>query len=230
MEVLASTVGAQLAETCRALFTFLRTKLKNPVHFSANLRHLDAEMGVLIQRRHQLSQRLQLVAQAGLHEPSGVREWLGKVNALEARLRSLKQDLDSSARNSERSCCFRCSRLSDHVAIRLGEARQLTSDWEILDVMNIGPDPSIVRTEHMPPPAIEDQATASRNMANVMDLLNMVDVKRIGIWGMGGVGKTTLVQNINNKLSGSDSFSIVMWITVSNRYQETESVLKRSKT
>ncbi|KAL0397692.1 UNVERIFIED_CONTAM: Disease resistance protein [Sesamum calycinum] len=168
-----------------------------------------------------------LVAQAGLHESSGVREWLGKVNALEARLRSLKQDLDSSARNSERSCCLRCSRLSDHVAIRLGEARQLTSDWEILDVMNIGPDPSIVRTEHMPAPAIEDQATASRNMANVMDLLNMEDVKRIVIWGMGGVGKTTLVQNINNKLSGSDSFSIVMWITVSNRYQETESVLKK---
>ncbi|KAL0379749.1 UNVERIFIED_CONTAM: hypothetical protein Sangu_0039200 [Sesamum angustifolium] len=78
MEVLASTVGALLAEPCRALFTFLRTKLKNPFHFSANLRHLDAEMEVLIQRRHQLSQSLHLVNQAGLQEPSGVREWLGK--------------------------------------------------------------------------------------------------------------------------------------------------------
>ncbi|KAL0379748.1 UNVERIFIED_CONTAM: putative disease resistance protein [Sesamum angustifolium] len=96
--------------------------------------------------------------------------------------------------------------------------------------MNIGPDPSIVTTEHMPAPTIEDQATASRNMATVMDLLRREDVKRIGIWGMGGVGKTTLVQNINNKLSGSDSFSIVMWITVSNRYQETESALKKVQT
>ncbi|KAL0379745.1 UNVERIFIED_CONTAM: Disease resistance protein [Sesamum angustifolium] len=227
MEVLASTVGALLAEPCRALFTFLRTKLKNPFHFSANLRHLDAEMEFLIQRRHQLSQRLQLVAQAGLQEPSGVREWLAKVDTLVARWRSLKQDLDSSARNSERSCCLRCSRLSDHVAIRLGEARQLKSDLETLDVMNIGPDPSIVTTEHMPAPTIEDQATASRNMAKVMDLLRREDVQRIGILGMGGVGKTTLVQNINNKLSGSDSFSIVMWITVSNRYPETESELKK---
>ncbi|KAL0464573.1 UNVERIFIED_CONTAM: Disease resistance protein [Sesamum latifolium] len=64
-------------------------------------------------------------------------------------------------------------------------------------------------------------------MANVMDVLRREDVQRIGIWGMGGVGKTTLVQNVNNKLSGSGSFSIVMWITVSNRYQETESELKK---
>ncbi|KAL0397693.1 UNVERIFIED_CONTAM: Disease resistance protein [Sesamum calycinum] len=227
MEILASTVGALLAEPCRALFTFLRTKLKNPFHFSANLRHLDAEMRVLNRRRRQLSQRLKLVTEAGLQEPSGVREWRGKVDTLDARWRSLKQDLDSSARNSERSCCLRCSRLSDHVAIRLGEARQLTSDWETLDVMNIGRDPSIVTTEHMPAPAIEDQATAKRNMAKVMDLLRREDVPRIGIWGMGGVGKTNLVQNINNKLSGSDSFSIIMWITVSNRYQETESALKK---
>ncbi|KAK4414610.1 Disease resistance protein [Sesamum alatum] len=227
MEILASAVGALLVEPCRALFTLLRAKLKNPFHFTANLRDLDAEMEGLIQRRDQLSERLRLIATAGLQEPSGVRDWLGNVNTLEARVRALKQDLASGPTNSERSCCLRCSKLSDHVAIRLAEARQLTTDGEILDGV-IGPDPSIVRTEHMPAPDIEDQATASRNMANVMALLSREDVKRIGIWGMGGVGKTTLVQNINNKLSGSNSFDIVMWITVSNRYPlETESELTK---
>ncbi|KAL0425727.1 UNVERIFIED_CONTAM: putative disease resistance protein [Sesamum radiatum] len=46
---------------------------------------------------------------------------------------------------------------------------------------------------------------------------------------MGGVGKTTLVKNINNKLTSPshDSFSIVIWITVSNKTQETESELKK---
>ncbi|KAK4414608.1 Disease resistance protein [Sesamum alatum] len=224
MEVVASVVDALLAEPCRALLTFLRAKLKNPLHFTANLRDLDAEMELLIRRRDQLTERLRLIATAGLQEPSGGREWLGKVNTLDARVRSLKEDLASGPRNSERSCCLRCSKLSDHVAIRLGEARQLTSDGEILDGM-IGPDPFPVKSEFIPVPTIDDQATASRNMANVMDLLSREDVSRIGIWGMGGVGKTTLVKNINNKLGGLDSFNIVMWITVSNRYQETESEL-----
>ncbi|KAL0379802.1 UNVERIFIED_CONTAM: Disease resistance protein [Sesamum angustifolium] len=68
-------------------------------------------------------------------------------------------------------------------------------------------------------------------MANVMDLLSTEEVKRIGIWGMGGVGKTTLIKNINNKLTTpspvSDSFGIVIWITVSNKTQETELELKK---
>ncbi|KAL0464509.1 UNVERIFIED_CONTAM: Disease resistance protein [Sesamum latifolium] len=68
-------------------------------------------------------------------------------------------------------------------------------------------------------------------MAKVMDLLSRQDVKSIGIWGMGGVGKTTLVKNINNKLTNSSpnspSFSIVMDITVSNKTRETELELKK---
>ncbi|KAL0464532.1 UNVERIFIED_CONTAM: Disease resistance protein [Sesamum latifolium] len=50
-----------------------------------------------------------------------------------------------------------------------------------------------------------------------------------GSGGGGGVGKTTLVKNINNKLTcpSHDSFSIVIWITVSNKTQETELELKK---
>nr|XP_009790434.1 PREDICTED: disease resistance protein At4g27190-like [Nicotiana sylvestris] len=42
----------------------------------------------------------------------------------------------------------------------------------------------------------------------------------IGVWGMGGVGKTTLVKNLNNELlktaasSSKLSFSVVVWVTV----------------
>ncbi|GMN69252.1 hypothetical protein TIFTF001_038317 [Ficus carica] len=51
-------------------------------------------------------------------------------------------------------------------------------------------------------------------------------IGRIGVWGMGGVGKTTLIKNLNNKLiSGSTSssgrpFSIVIWVTVSKKLDE----------
>nr|XP_016500233.1 PREDICTED: disease resistance protein At4g27190-like isoform X1 [Nicotiana tabacum] len=42
----------------------------------------------------------------------------------------------------------------------------------------------------------------------------------IGVWGMGGIGKTTLVKNLNNELvktavsSSKLSFSVVVWVTV----------------
>ncbi|KAK4411145.1 Disease resistance protein [Sesamum angolense] len=231
MEVLAAVVGSLLAEPSRALCTFLRAKLRNPLHFTANLVALDKEMTDLIECRNQLREHLALAAAAGLQAPSQVRDWLGKVNRLEHQLCSLKHDLALRANNSACPSCLCCTTLSDHVARRLGEARKLISDaGEFLESM-AGPDTSVVRSEYIPAPTIDDQATASRNMAKVMDLLSSKDVKRIGIWGMAGVGKTTLIKNINNKLTRpspvSDSFNIVIWITVSNKTQETEFELKK---
>ncbi|KAL0429154.1 UNVERIFIED_CONTAM: Disease resistance protein [Sesamum radiatum] len=232
MEILASVVGSLLAEPCRALFTFLRAKIGNTLHFSANLRALDKEMDYLIERRDHFREHLALAATAGLQVPSQVMDWLGQVNRLDDRVRSLKDKLALRAGNSACSSCLCCSKLSDQVARRLGEARKLTSNAEEFPQGMAGAaDPCIVRSTYIPAPTIDDQVTASRNLAKVMDLLSNKDVKRIGIWGMGGVGKTTLVKNINNKLTSpspdSDSFSIVIWITVSNKTQETELELKK---
>ena len=71
--------------------------------------------------------------------------------------------------------------------------------------------------EHIPGPSIEDQTTASGTLEKIMDLLNDDGVRRIGIWGMGGVGKTTLVRNLNNKLRNdpNNTFGLVIWSTVS---------------
>ncbi|KAK1318534.1 Disease resistance protein [Acorus calamus] len=55
-------------------------------------------------------------------------------------------------------------------------------------------------------------------MDEILKLLSDDRIGKIGIWGMGGVGKTTLVRILNNKLDDSSStqlFDIVIWITVS---------------
>ncbi|KAK4414561.1 Disease resistance protein [Sesamum alatum] len=182
MEVVASVVGVLLAEPCRALFTFLRAKIKNSLHFNANLRALHKETEDLMEHRDQV-----------------------------------KEHLESAAKQV----------VLTRVAHWLNEARKLRGDGKFPEGV-AGPDPFPVRSEYIPAPTIDDQATASRNMTKVMDLLSRGEVKRIGIWGMGGVGKTTLVKNINNKLTtpSQDSFSIVIWITVSNKTHETELELK----
>ncbi|KAI8006076.1 Disease resistance protein [Camellia lanceoleosa] len=78
----------------------------------------------------------------------------------------------------------------------------------------------VKKVEHIPGPSIAGQSTASKNLMKVMDLLNDDDgVSRIGVWGMGGVGKTTLVKNLNNQLetaaASAQCFSIIIWVTVS---------------
>ncbi|KAL0464531.1 UNVERIFIED_CONTAM: hypothetical protein Slati_0340700 [Sesamum latifolium] len=65
MEVLASVVGVVLAEPCRALFTFLRAKIKNPFYFNANLRALHKEIEDLMERRDQVNEHLESAAKVG---------------------------------------------------------------------------------------------------------------------------------------------------------------------
>lgn len=72
--------------------------------------------------------------------------------------------------------------------------------------------------EYIPGPSIEDQTTALRTQAQLKELLSDDKVRRIGVWGMGGVGKTTLVKYLNNKINSTSlnqAFSIVIWVTVS---------------
>ncbi|KAI9185872.1 hypothetical protein LWI28_011461 [Acer negundo] len=117
-------------------------------------------------------------------------------------------------------CFFNCSeryRLSKETARMLKEIERLLKVGNIA-VKMAGQNFLSIAVEHIPGPSIVNQITASQNLAKVMDLLNDNDVLRIGVWGMGGVGKTTLVQNLNNQLKRSSSmpqFGIVIWTTVS---------------
>ncbi|XP_022764175.1 probable disease resistance protein At1g61300 [Durio zibethinus] len=58
-------------------------------------------------------------------------------------------------------------------------------------------------------------------------------VSKIGVWGMGGVGKTTLMKLVNNQLlKETEKFNIVIWITVSkemNIFKLQNSIAKAMK-
>ncbi|XP_056168906.1 disease resistance protein At4g27190-like [Syzygium oleosum] len=91
-------------------------------------------------------------------------------------------------------------------------------------------DSHIKVAEHIPCPSIRDHTTASQTMARILKSLHDDKVRRIGIWGMGGVGKSYLVKNLNNKLSSTLSsrqpFSLVIWATVSKTTSSQELNLK----
>ncbi|PHT39782.1 hypothetical protein CQW23_18636 [Capsicum baccatum] len=60
-------------------------------------------------------------------------------------------------------------------------------------------------------------STQAKNIRDQQSRL--IEVCIIGVWGTGGVGKTTLVKNLNNELlknvsSSKLSFGVVIWVTV----------------
>ncbi|XP_059442155.1 disease resistance protein At4g27190-like [Corylus avellana] len=73
----------------------------------------------------------------------------------------------------------------------------------------------------------QDQKTSSKILDDIMRQLSDDGIRRIGVWGMGGVGKSTLVRTLNNKLiSSRHPFSIVIFVSVLENSEYMKNVQK----
>ncbi|XP_058074908.1 disease resistance protein At4g27190-like isoform X2 [Magnolia sinica] len=75
--------------------------------------------------------------------------------------------------------------------------------------------PLIPKVINQPAPSIDGLPSVESSLQKVMSALSDENTKIIGVWGMGGVGKTTLVKNVNNKLQGTQQFNKVIMVIVS---------------
>ncbi|KAL6008673.1 hypothetical protein ACLOJK_021899 [Asimina triloba] len=77
-----------------------------------------------------------------------------------------------------------------------------------------------------PAPSIKGLSLVQSTLENVMAALSNEENRIIGVWGMGGVGKTTVAKNLDNdQLPGTQHFSKVILVVVSkdvdiNRIQD----------
>ncbi|CAL5379279.1 unnamed protein product [Camellia sinensis] len=63
------------------------------------------------------------------------------------------------------------------------------------------------------------ETTSERNMEKVWEYLMDDEVRTIGVFGMGGVGKTTIMKHINSLLLNETcNFDDVIWVTVSKAF------------
>ncbi|XP_077223531.1 disease resistance protein At4g27190-like [Tasmannia lanceolata] len=81
------------------------------------------------------------------------------------------------------------------------------------EIVATAPPPRRVMT--MPTSSIDGLKTVNLSLNKVMDALKDENIRMIGVYGMGGIGKTTLVKNVNNKLKGTSTFDAIVMVTVS---------------
>ena len=217
MEVVAAAVGALVTSTGELLCSCVCSKINITVNLQSNLVALEKEMKCLMDRRKEVKHETEIAEKVGNEIRAQVVTWLEDVEKLQLRVNPIQEEM---VNNENTSACFlNCSKrykASKEVEEILQEIKRL------LDVgsFNSGvvyPTGVPRAVEHIPGPSIKNQKTASRKFDETMSALYDNRFQRIGIWGLGGIGKTTLVKNLNNELktASTQPFGIVIWATVS---------------
>ncbi|XVF70677.1 hypothetical protein PTKIN_Ptkin11bG0181800 [Pterospermum kingtungense] len=175
-----------------------------------NLESLEYEMGRLKRKKEDVEARLDREENEWFQRTHDVTDWLKRVHRLEESMEKIIQTCKEEVQKKCLGGCWTSNRVGNKVSEALKTVAELIADANF-DVL--------VQDK---PSHLVDERPEGTNMgldANLEEVWRWIEdssVGIIGIYGMGGVGKTTLLKKVNNKFrETSHSFNLVIWIIVS---------------
>nr|XP_023897401.1 disease resistance protein SUMM2-like [Quercus suber] len=98
--------------------------------------------------------------------------------------------------------------------LKIQEVKELYQRGGFRDSLVV--DPPVSHGEELPTTTLVGESTTKRTIERVREHLLDENFRRIAVYGMGGIGKTTVMKRINNDLSKErDKFDNIIWVTVS---------------
>ncbi|KAF8391889.1 hypothetical protein HHK36_022229 [Tetracentron sinense] len=177
-----------------------------------NLNSLREVMDGLKHQMNDVKANLDLAEVQQMRPKEEVLFWIQTVETMEGQVNEIIEESNQQISNRCLSGCWSYYKVGKRVARKLTVAKGLRSTGNFSDVADILPPPDV---EVMP-----SRPTVGMDLIfeNVWRCLREEDQVRVmGLYGMGGVGKTTLLRKINNEFlhQGFPDSSVVLWITVS---------------
>ncbi|XP_022714853.1 probable disease resistance protein At1g12280 [Durio zibethinus] len=188
-----------------------------PCHLEENLADLNTALDELKERRNDVETRVNIAGQQKLRPLDEVRGWLSRAETMVNEVQLLIDGPEEIKNLCLGGCCFKNCKptlnFSKKVAKRLRDVKDLKGKGDF----------KVVATEAPAPPVVQrpsDSALGLESMCNkVWSAFEQKHVGIIGLYGVGGVGKTRLLTEINNKIGVlSGGFDVVIWVVVSKGF------------
>lgn len=140
--------------------------------------------------------------------------WIAEVEVIQSDVRELEDKYQNRKNHSWglRRIELRID-LSKNMAM---ECKQVRGLWEAGIRMRGEFDAELpVAIITIPAPSIEHNSSQHKAVEDLVNYLKEEEVARVGIWGTVGIGKTVIMQNLNNHQDTAQMFGMVIWVTVS---------------
>ncbi|KAF8364832.1 hypothetical protein HHK36_033192 [Tetracentron sinense] len=177
-------------------------------------------MNRLKNQKNDMKRKLDLAPIQQMRPKEEVIFWIQSVEAMEGQVTEI---VETSTQGISNRClggccpknCLSSYKVGKRVAEKLTAVEGLGRIGNFIEVTDILPPADVE--------AIPSRPTVGMDLMfeNVWKCLREEDqVGIIGLYGMGGVGKTTLLTKINNQFlrQGTHDFDVVIWIIVSKEY------------
>ncbi|CAA7409660.1 unnamed protein product [Spirodela intermedia] len=175
---------------------------------------LDREMTDLIVVREDLQEEIKQRELEDMGPTRQVQAWLRAVQEIESRAAVFRVSFQQRGASSVGSSLRSSYRLGCEAGECLKEVQRLkTQRGNLLPLLIQAPPPAVVPQ----PISSASIVDAEKTLSEIRSLLEDNEAPVIGIYGLGGVGKTTLLKAINNEFlpRGSGGFDLVIWVIVS---------------
>ncbi|RWR73129.1 putative disease resistance protein [Cinnamomum micranthum f. kanehirae] len=190
-------------ETGKLLYDIFCKQIGHITNPEKKMEQLDKNARYLFAWRDDVEERTRESPNVATRES---RLWLEDVKKLEVEVQSIKEHM-------------RCSNVFSRPMLgkRVGDVIE-----EITDLNNKRPKLKGNEFSNTPLEKVEPQIVGMNSLTDseprlqkILGLTADVRIGKIGIWGMGGIGKTRTLKLLNNRLEESHMFDIVIWVTVS---------------
>ncbi|GLU15719.1 hypothetical protein SLE2022_321880 [Rubroshorea leprosula] len=200
MELLVEPIMELVKYLWRSTYTYLGYHL----NFDEAESELRRELQVLISRKVDINLSIQSKAGRGNEVKHEVQGWLKLVQETSNEVQAIQEKI-------QRVKWYSKGRLGKLVCKKIAVVKRIYEQGRFPD--------GVTLTIDRPPRGIklptENVVGEDSAKEKIWGYLMGNEAKKIGVCGVGGVGKTTIMKYINNELLSVTNFDMVIWVTVS---------------
>ncbi|XP_060668072.1 probable disease resistance protein At4g27220 isoform X2 [Ziziphus jujuba] len=206
-------VGSIFVELVKQILTPIGKCCKYHRGINRYMKILHEKREELNSRKEDTEARIRVELLPGRKLKKEVELWLGKVEQINSEIKILQEEVGKGK-------YFSRSRLGGVVFKKIKEVEQIYQRGVFFDGL-VEENPLF--GDILPTTTLGGENTSKRKLEEIWACLENDEVRKVGVYGMGGIGKTTALKHINNRLlENQDKFESVIWVTVSKASNVTK--------